>query len=301
MNFLDFFKRNKKTNNTQPNLENDDKNNSDPSKNFTPVSEIIEFRDKHSENQISSILDKTTEKLFPETGSWYSSCFSKPNQIATAYLPCHLRDNMWLSEYFNRELEKQGLKIPFPVIYQYVKTSPFFEKERHNYELRIVEWQIGYMTNSGNSGWLLPEGTDELTYYFGQNPDKIFRESLVKTLRKIGMNNEVIEEGLEVYSDQWRPQLMDKAFFRQFQPTGFLKVKPCPFPSPSHHENWIKMRNYQYYQQHHRFVDMYGQKDPGMEMSDDEAYQLNNILIQQNQTRKQFIKNYEENTPSCSL
>ena len=48
------------------------------------------------------VLREEIKSLFPETGIWYSSCFKRPNEVSKMYLPCHLRDNSWLTKYFQQ-------------------------------------------------------------------------------------------------------------------------------------------------------------------------------------------------------
>lgn len=82
------------------------------------------------------ILENTTINFFPKDGRWKSSAYRKSEDS----LICHLRDNEWLAK---RLQEEQNLEnIDFNKILTFVKTSEFFKEKRHEYEQKIVKWQI---------------------------------------------------------------------------------------------------------------------------------------------------------------
>ena len=103
----------------------------------------------------------------------------------------------------NRARFAKDLNIDLQSIKKYVETSKTFNDLRHNYELEIVRWEIDWII-AGGENWRMPKGYSELDFLFNPDVDKIFRNSVLTTLLSIGMDREVIEEGIEKYSDLWR-------------------------------------------------------------------------------------------------
>lgn len=100
---------------------------------------------KLTEEEISAILNKEIETFFP-----------------------------WLSKLFEQKLANKGIEIPAQKIQQFMEKSEIFDELRHNYELKIVHWQITYMKDGG-SGWLMPKGYDDFSLLVRSDVDKIFR------------------------------------------------------------------------------------------------------------------------------
>ncbi len=244
---------------------------------------------KLTQEEIRTILDQEVINIFPKTGEWTSGCFSKGD-----YLQCHLRDNYWLAHWFQGKLERKDIYIKRNEILNYVKTSELFAKSRHEYELEIVRWQIDWMKNGGE-GWLMPSGTDEFDLIFSPDVDKIFRAGIVKTLTAIGMDKEVVEEGIERNFEMWRGQYIHKAFYHTFEPISQYRRKtdlpPC---LEGHKGNWIKLRQYEYYLEHKDSVDKYGSKNPNMDLTKEEVEELIEIVLKQSNERLKIIKEWKE-------
>ena len=171
------------------------------------------------------ILNEEVKSLFPKTGVWYSSCFKRPSEVSKMYLPCHLRDDSWLAKYFQGQLSDKKIYVPSRFVREFVETSPEFADARHNYELEIVKWQINWMRGGGEH-WLMPNGFDEFSLLFSPDVDIMFRGGVVKTLTAIGMNRDVIEEGIEKNSDLWRKSYMLEGFRHEFEPVVYFKGSP---------------------------------------------------------------------------
>lgn len=245
--------------------------------------------------QIKSLLEEEVKSFFPKEGVWYSSCFKRPREVAHAYLPCHLRDNGWMSELLHRDLEDKGIYISAREIKKFMDESELFNELRHDYELTIVKWQINFI-QGGGEGWLIPEGFDDGSIIFDPNVDVMVRGGVVKTLRAIGMDREVIEEGLEKYASIWREGYMMQGFSREYEPVVYMKGTPGP-ANESHKKNYLAMKLYKYYQEHKESVDKYGKATPEMLMTKEEARQVARELEVQNAERRKFIENWKKNTP----
>ncbi|MGN0960641.1 MAG: hypothetical protein ACI4PF_00410 [Christensenellales bacterium] len=198
------------------------------------------------------LLDKVTSELFPESGEWWSSCFNRPKTLALSNLPCHLRDDMWLTQYLLNKVNRISISpLTKTQVYDYVRTSLYFNQERNAYEQRIVEWQIKWVLNGGGN-YSLPTGMDD-DERLNMMPDCdiYFRKIIMKTLMNIGMNRIAIEEGLEKNSHLWREEYMEMAYNIRYNCCGFEDTMiMLPPTDEEHKKNWLAMREYEYYQDH---------------------------------------------------
>ena len=241
------------------------------------------------------ILNEEVKGLFPETGIWYSSCFKRPNEISKMYLPCHLRDSSWLAKYFQEKLADKKIYVPSRFVKEFVETSPEFAEARHNYELEIVKWQINWMRGGGEH-WLMPKGFDEFSLLFSPDVDVMFRGGVVKTLTAIGMDREVIEEGIEKNAGLWRRSYMLSGFRHEFEPIVYFKGSPKP-ASEEFKENWLALREFKYYVEHGKSVDKYSEPTPYMLLNLQQVRELEEVVKKQAAERKAFVKAWEQNTP----
>jgi hypothetical protein len=241
------------------------------------------------------ILGEETKSLFPETGIWYSSCFKRPTEVSKMYLPCHLRDSSWLARYFQKVLTDKQIYVPSRFVKEFVEISPEFTEARHNYELEIVKWQINWMRGGGEN-WLIPKGFDDFSLLFSPNVDIMFRGGVVKTLTAIGMDREVIEEGIEKNADLWRKSYMIKGFSHEFEPVVYFKGSPAP-ASEEFKENWLALREFKYYVEHGKSVDKYSEPTPYMLLNLQQIRELEEVVRVQSSERRAFIKEWEQKTP----
>lgn len=280
MGILDFFKKKKQK------IENVSTDKTQVQEELpTPITE---------ENKINEILSEEIKKFFPNTGRWLSNCFKQDREISYINLPCHLRENEWMSKLLYQKLIKNKLEISQTVIKSFLDNSEEFTQLRHNYELEIVRWQIDYM-RKGGEGWVVPNGYDDSDILFSSDVDKMFRDGIVATLRAIGMYRDVIEEGIEKNANMWRERYMRNSFSNAFEP--YVLYKGCPKPvDEKHKSNWLKMREYEYYCEHKHSVDKYGIATPNMKLQKDELIQLEQELAEQNRKRLEYIESWM-NTP----
>lgn len=247
-----------------------------------------------NDEKVNAILEEEIKEFFPNSGIWYSNCFRQPSEVGYGNMPCHLRDNAWLSKLLHRTLNDKGIYIPQHTIKKFMDCSENFANLRHEHELRIVKWQIKWITGGGEN-WLMPKGTDEFSLLFSEDVDKIIRGGVVKTLRAIGMDGEVIEEGLEKYAEIWRPSAMATGFGHKYEPVVFMVGTPGK-ADEDHKQNWLADREYMYYQAHKNSVDNYGVKTPAMQMTPEEHAKLVTVLEKQNEQRDRFIEQWRKTT-----
>lgn len=228
-----------------------------------------------NEEEINRILEKAIEEFFPKNGVWIYSCFSRSNQYDIHNLPCHLRDNDWLANML--QINQNLHNISIANIKSFISSSPHFTELRHNYELEIVKWQIEWMMNDGQA-WLVDDNLGGDFSLLMPMCDIAFRKGVVDTLRAIGMDEEVIEEGIEKNTNLWLDKFITKAFYYQFnEPFNFYYIS---LADNEYQAAWIKMRKYEYYQAHKVSVNKYGKVIPDMLLSEEELKQLHLFLIQ---------------------
>lgn len=88
---------------------------------------------------------------------------------------------------------------------------------------------------------------------------------------------------------------MNRAFNNEFEPIylSYNKDK-LEKVNPKFRANWLKMRRYEYYQEHKDSVDKYGVFEPDMLLSKQEIDVLQEYLNEEQQKRKLEIKKYQE-------
>lgn len=246
-------------------------------------------REENNSNYINynDILEKATVNFFPKDGCWYAHCFRRPTELNKSNLPCHLRNNAWLAQMLKKDQELNY--ISDNKILNYVMSSAFFKEKRHEYELEIVKWQINWIARHGE-GWIVDPKLGGDLVYMSPEVDIAVRKGVVDTLTKIGMDWEVIQEGLEKYADLWRERFMVSAFRNQYYPVFYLGKEQVNPPEEEHKEKWLKMRRYEYYKKYTRLVDSYGVVSDDMRMTDEEVLELKKYLNEKHLERMQHIE-----------
>ena len=254
--------------------------------------------------EIEEFLDKTLKNFFPKDGHWYSNCFNKSNFVAEENLPCHLRNDKWLADLI---LKKYNLYyLGKGTIIEYIINSNNFNKLRHEYEQKIVSWQIDWMCNDGDN-WIIDEKLGGDLYLFSTKCDYAFRKGMVDTLLAIGMNINAIEEGIEKNANKWRENHMTIAFRNLYcvSPYSLLpsgnEEKLLEEPSQEHYEKWLKLRLYEYYIEHKDSVDKYGKVLPEMKMTEAEVIELKKWLEVAHEKRMKQIAEFKDKDYSSNI
>lgn len=242
-------------------------------------------------DELNVILNNEIKNFFPETGFWSIACFSESNEC----LQSHLRDN-----YFLAKMLQKKAKLPevyFGKILDFISTSEQFAKQCHDYEQRIVLWQINHMLSNGE-GWISDPNLGGDFSLLMPNCDLAFRKGVVDTLLAINLAPDAIEEGLEKNARLWRDYFIEKAFSNTFEPLLVCSLKDdnvveLPPIISEHKIAWIKMRKYEYYLNNKESVDLYGCVEYDMLMSDEEVTALKSFLELANKKRLEQIENYK--------
>ena len=236
------------------------------------------------------LLEEVSIQIFSKDGSYSPICFSRitKNDLNDIYLPCHLRDNDWLIKLF--QSNKKLRNISYAEVKKFISSS-FFQEMRHEYELKIVFWQINYMlTNKG--GFIFKENNSSFLEDL-INCDLIFRERVILILNAIGIDQEVIEEGLEKTRNYWLRPLMKKAFYNENN-LRYCLVENIEDCQEEYEDAWFQLREYEYYQQHKDIVDKYGIILPSMQMNLSEVQKLQEIREKEYQKRQEYLKQIQE-------
>ena len=247
-------------------------------------------------NFVDKVLDSASIRFFPDDGSWYSSCYKKPMTLDKKYLPCHLNDDVWLA---NMIIKDQKLLVSTNAVLRYVKTSPFFKKIKHDYSIEIVKWQINWMLHDGD-GWIQDKNYGGELMSLSPLYDIGFRSCIVETLSKIGLDKEIIEEGLEANASLWRDKVMEVAFNNQYNPNMHIlstfytnsvseQSSDLNMPTEEFKSEWIKLRKYEYYKKHKDSVTKYGKVENDMMMSEEESLKTKSNIIQEEKKMKEAL------------
>lgn len=262
----------------------------------TPSEEKEIVRSIMSQEEIDAeeILESALKDFFPTTGDWWSSCFDRPTTLYMSNMPCNLRDDEWMAQMFQKQKNLYNFVNYYDILF-FVRNSQVYKEARHNYELEIVKWQIQFIKDGG-SGWICDDKYGGDAMMFTGVCDLGFRKGVLDTLTAIGMNREVIEEGLEKYAYMWRDNYMSRAFSNDYEPFFYL-ADPNAYLEPideEHKSKWIRYRKYEYYKRHKEIVDKYGEPDADMLISDREAFELRQYLEVKDKERKYQIEEYKK-------
>lgn len=245
---------------------------------------------------LEEYLDIEMNTFFPDTGHWYSTCFKRPNEYNIDNLPCHLDDDKWLANFIIYRYNLINAK--FKDVLDYVRNSKKFIENKKQYALEIVKWQINWIKNGGEN-WICDSDLGGDICRMTPVWDLAFRKGVVDTLLAIGMNKEIIEEGLEENSDMWFESVIDDTFDNQFNPLilnlfGTKKITEYPPVNPEFKKAWILKRKYDYYCDHKRSVDLYGKKSSVIEIERDDLIKLENFIKTESVNRMEEINKVNE-------
>lgn len=301
------------------------------------LSELVLEKNSNQENQaIYAVLDKCCEYFFPNesfitTNLRMLDRESKAKSKETfeaMLLPFHTRDEKWLAKYTEsvyqlcRTLQKfddPSVKktfetvlpeIEFAIFQKYVKESPYFAQKRAQYELQLVKGCIDLATNEKISDFLTSADAkaklrSSISY------DWLIRDRISRMGDFLGLHQEVVNDGIELYEDDWRPYARRVTFNNNYNPRGILlhndhawlrNNQPEVFKSIRNlenefYENWNKFRDYNDYQDNCKVYERLNKVTPSMKMSPAEAEQLRQRNIQLAEIYKAALRECDEKFP----
>ena len=82
-------------------------------------------------------------------------------------------------------------------VLNFVVNSELFQEKRHEYELKIVKWQIQWIAGGGEN-WICDENYGGDIMFLTPVCDLGFRKAVIDTLSAIGMNKEDVNSCIRI-------------------------------------------------------------------------------------------------------
>jgi|GEM_PF-6728667 len=186
-------------------------------------------------------------------------------------------------------------KIRFSHVKKFVETDAVFDQERNNYEEDLVRAQIKFMMhdnkpngllmhsayNHANNQFLLVKDFDVQSIHKEPNADKVFRNTVVKAMSQLGIDQHSVEVGLEKHADLWRDQMMTQAYYNQYplQPENENAVNDeginevVNVMREGFKDTWLRARKGKYFEDNQNILEELGKTE--MQLKPDEAKELN--------------------------
>lgn len=262
-------------------------------------------------NQIADerILCDSLNQMFPDqeyvlysvSKLKYQDKKERINQTYTAeYLPLHTRDNAWLTRYAYQVASERDpqVKLKWKYVENYVAESPAFDIMRNEYEQRVLRAQIPYMLNKPTPNGLMDENCCPHNYNGLPNFDRFFRNEVIRCMARFGMDEHNVEIALERSADLWREQSMIQSFENVYYPlTVLTDIHKSIDPwwrrldklKQAHQSVWLKVREYEYYQDHHEVIDELGLATENMQLKPSEVEKAKKKLIKFERIRDRML------------
>lgn len=200
------------------------------------------------------------------------------NALIADNLPYHTRDNAWLAKYTAHIVKDAQEDVEFRNVKKFVNTSADFDAFRCAYEQELTKQQIQYMLK-GHHNFIMSE--KYRTFDLESNPDydKLFRSGVEDAMRNLGVDARSIEVGLENNAYLWREDTMQKAFHNRYYPkitmpdanASAAEHKRYNLTKVAHEDTWMRVRRYEYYQDHTEILDELNLAVGDMLMTPEEA------------------------------
>jgi hypothetical protein len=174
--------------------------------------------------------------------------------------------NLRNDEYLTRLLLRFHEDIPYTKIYNFVKRNQQFKELIIKYEEEII---LNYLKEFKKH---IKEEEHELLEL-----EEIFRQSIVNNLVYLGINKISIEKCLEENLDLWFDECIDHSFELLFNYEEESEQQKL------HKLYFTKMKKYIYYQRHKYIVELYGTITPEMLMTENEAIELQQKMLEINE------------------
>lgn len=225
---------------------------------------------------------------------------SRPKHIyRETYLPLHLYDTNWLTKYFIKVLKTinhtKHINISNQHVAEFIETDEVFNEARQALALDLSRAQIKYMMTHKEPNEVLlhheydyvkPYRTKTL-YHPGKgrlsvNADKQFRRAaFIGLTQNLKLDPHIVEIALEKYAPLWREQMMVEAFNSRYdiEPSQAQAISPNNRQRIKTTRNdflglWLRLREYEYGQEHHAILEELNLLTPNMKLSNAEVILL---------------------------
>lgn len=199
----------------------------------------------------------------------------------------HLYDEEWLAHLFVEKFEWANQIFSINEITELFKTSEQFITLKRMYISRLVKVQIykqlEYLKEDCATNY------DDWTLTIGRDRTSILHNGVVAQLEGVGINKNDVQECLEELVALWRMQTMEMTFENAYNPDFCDIKKDCPASSQLK-ENWLAIKEMEYYLSHKEFVEQCGSWAPNMKMTHTEFMQRIFIMEEQHLARMKEIR-----------
>lgn len=158
--------------------------------------------------------------------------------------------------------------------------------------MNIARWLINY-SNVYAKGFMKIDNRLKLSIV---ETDYAFRKSLSDSFKYLGFSYDRSEEAIESLSKYWRSPRM-RAFFYSAYAGNMVLVARETYKKHdlNFRDNWLRLKEYDYYQKHKDSVDKYSEQTPAMLMDKEEAEELKNMIIELSEDRQAEMEFSKEN------
>ncbi len=211
-------------------------------------------------------LNQILPSVFPTNPkTWHNEVFFELDEVNKALLirdnlPHHTRDNAWLARYMQHILADyhNNQDVDLRNAEMFVSTSLDFDKYRCQYEQSLIKTRIQELWDGSRSEAPIPVSYAAGRFDHDVNYDKIFRQTVLNDMTNLGIDQHSVEVGLETNAKLWREGAMHHTFKNRYYPNA-TEMSIGDFLRRGKHEDaWVKLREYQYYQEHKAVIDEVG-------------------------------------------
>ena len=225
----------------------------------------------------------------------------------------HVRDNAWLAKYIKHNTEIQQIRcLPLKDIENYVENSSMFNAERREFEQFLVKsYILECLDVRGDDFYSC--SMEKLLESGSENCDKLFRSRVVNAMNYLGVDQQSIEFALEMNASLWRKNVMNLAFANRYKDCGvtyslgrqlylsneevvdsnsvYYKYGHCKIneeyclpreclkkPLRVLYDNWICLREYEYYHNHKNVIDKLGTATRNMQIQHQDLKKITRLL-----------------------
>ena len=245
---------------------------------------LLAFEQKYSMYR----LDRIIKKMLPEIS--FELLFEPRDRKEPINKNVVL--NLENKEWFVNYLSSIFTNISKDKIEHYINTSTGFEKMIHDYQMEIARWVINY-SNVYAKGFLKIDNRLKMSVV---ETDYAFRKSLSDSFKYLGFSYDRREEAIESLSKYWRSPRM-RAFFYSAYAGDIALVARETYKKHdlNFRDNWLRLKEYDYYQKHKESVDKYSEPTPAMLMDKEEAEELKNMIIELSEERHREMEYAKDN------
>ena len=245
---------------------------------------IDRIKEKHLKKiNETEILRSYLEKIIPDQESTEIFLRVLKNQNKDTYdffsvlnIPYHTRDNEWLAHYIARYIRSdykkpENKRISLKTIEKFVQNDDVFKNKREQYENDVIRAEIKALIEECSPLTENPTKT-QIKINRSLDSDETFREEIIRRGINYGIPPYAIEMSLEKNANLWRQQMMRVAHYNQFlRPLSNLQSNvPADECNEIFNEialkrqDWINLRENEYYKNHQRIIDYLGLATPNM-------------------------------------